>query len=115
MTLSQKLTWNEFLLDGKQNLYKQLKTRISALKKLRTFIDFSFAKNLANALFIGKFNYAAEIWGGAPIYIIKKFQALQLEAGKGGNRTKSFLLEHHHFIVRNELDVNQPAVGIHLK
>ena len=55
-------------------------TRVNAIKKIQKFTNMKFAWNLANALFIGKFNYAAEIWGGAPKYIIKKFQSLQLEA-----------------------------------
>ena len=80
--LSEKLNWNQFLVDGKANLYYQLQTRVSAIKKLRTNTNFVFARNLANALFIGKFNYAAEIWGGAPKYIIKRFQHLQLEVAR---------------------------------
>ena len=82
VTMSDKLNWNSFLMEGKGNLYNQLKVRVSALKKLRTNTNFAFARNLANSLFIGKFNYAAETWGGAPLYIIKRFQSLQLEAAR---------------------------------
>ena len=89
--LSETLTWHQFLVDGKANLYSQLQTRVSAIKKLRKSTDFAFARNLANALFIGKFNYAAEIWGGAPKYIIKRFQSLQLEVARSVIGPKSFM------------------------
>ena len=79
VTLSDKLDFKPFLLDGKQNLYNQLKKRISAVKKVRHLIGFQFAKNLATGTFMSKLSYAAEMWGGAPSYIIKKFQSLQLE------------------------------------
>ena len=82
VNLSEKLDWKQFLMDGRPNLYNQLKARVSAIKKLRTNCSFAFACNLATALWIGKFNYAAELWGGAPKYIIKKFQSLQLEAAQ---------------------------------
>ena len=91
VTLSETLDWKKFLVDGNMNLYSQLKKRISALKKLRASTNFAFARNLANALFIGKFNYAAEIWGGAPKYIIKRFQSLQLEAARITIGPKSFM------------------------
>ena len=80
--LSEKLDWTSFLLEGKDSLYNQLNMRISAIKKLRAHVSFKFARNLANALFIGKLNYAAEVWGGAPDYIVKKFQHLQLVAAR---------------------------------
>ena len=79
VTLSDKLDFKPFLLDGKQNLYKQLKSRISAVKKMRKLIGFQFAKSLATATFMSKLSYAAEMWGGAPAFIIKKIQSLQLE------------------------------------
>ena len=34
VTLSDTLKWHNFLTEGKDNLYKQLQTRLSALKKL---------------------------------------------------------------------------------
>ena len=80
VTLAETLDWKTFLLDGPSSLYSQLKTRLSALKKLRSHMSFIFARNFANTIFIGKINYASEIWGGAPNYILKKFQSLQLEA-----------------------------------
>ena len=82
VTIAETMDWKIFLLDGKSSLYTQLKTRLSAIKKLRTHMSFKFARNFANAIFIGKINYASEIWGGAPNYIIKKFQSLQLEAAR---------------------------------
>ena len=57
--LSDKLNWKSFLIEGKGNLLSQLKTIV---------------RNFASAIFIGKLNYAAELWGGAPQYIIKKFK-----------------------------------------
>ena len=91
VTISQDLKWNKFLVDGKVNLLSQLKTRTNAIKKLRKNTSFKFARNLANALFIGKFNYAAEIWGGAPKFIIKKFQSAQLEVARAVIGPRSFM------------------------
>ena len=76
--LSEDLEWKQFLLDGKYYLYNQLKTRISAIKKL----SYDFARNFANAICIGKINYASKLWSGAPNYVIKKFQSLQLEVAR---------------------------------
>ena len=45
-------------------------------------MSFAFAKNFATAIFMGKLNYAAELWGGAPAYLIKRIQTLQLEAAR---------------------------------
>ena len=45
-------------------------------------MSFKFARNFATAIFIGKLNYAAELWGGAPAYLHKKIQTLQLEAAR---------------------------------
>ena len=64
VTLSDRLNWKQFLTDGKANLFKQLQNRVSALKKIRSYISLKFAKNLANALFLSKLLYAAELWGG---------------------------------------------------
>ena len=61
------------------SLYKQLTQHISALKKICKFISFKFAKNLANEIFTSKLHYGAELWGGAPNYIKKRIQSLQLE------------------------------------
>ena len=64
VTLAEDLHWKQFLTDGPNNLFSQLKTRISAIKKLRSSMSFTFAKTFATAIFMGKLNYAAELWGG---------------------------------------------------
>ena len=35
VAISDRLTWNTFLIDGKANLHKQLQTRISSIKKVK--------------------------------------------------------------------------------
>ena len=65
--IAQNLKWTTFLMEGKTSLFSQLKTRLSALKKIRKFIPLKFAKILANSIFMGKLMYGAEIWGGAQI------------------------------------------------
>ena len=64
--IAQNLKWNTFLVEGENSLYSQLKTRLSALKKIQKFIPRKFAKVLANSIFMGKLMYGAEIWGGPP-------------------------------------------------
>ena len=66
ITLTQTMDWKMFLLDGSQSLHRQLTQRINALKKVRKYISFKFAKNLANAIFMSMIHYGAELWGGAP-------------------------------------------------
>ena len=70
--LSDRLKWNQFLLDGKCNLFRQLQNRVNAIKKVRKYMSEKFAITISNALFLSKLLYAAELWGGAPNYIKKK-------------------------------------------
>ena len=90
VTISETLKWNNFLTDGPGNLYSQLKTRMSAVKKLCSKMSFNFAKNFSTAIFIGKLNFATELWGGAPNYLCKKLQSLQLEMARMVIGPKSF-------------------------
>ena len=90
VTLSEDLHWKKILTDGNKNLFSQLKTRISVIKKLRSSMSFVFAKTFATSIFMGKLNYAAELWGGAPAYLIKKIKSLQLEAARMVIGPKSF-------------------------
>ena len=88
--IAQNLKWSAFLVEGKSSLYSQLQTRLSALKKIRKFIPLKFAKVLANSIFMGKLIYGAEVWGGAPNILKKKFQSLQLDVARNMIGPKSF-------------------------
>ena len=70
VTLLENLDFKPFLMDGNQNLYSQLKKRISVIKQMRKLIGFQFPKNLASATFMSKLLYAAEMWG--PPHILSR-------------------------------------------
>ena len=65
---------------------------------MRKFISQKFAKNLANAIFMGKLYYAAELWGGAPNFVKKKFQHLQLEMARTVLGPKSWRWSKSHLL-----------------
>ena len=78
--VSDNLKWNHHLIDAKESLTKQLTTRLSALKKIRPFVSTKLMMQLTNGLFASKINFGAELWIGAPLYLRKKIQSLQLQA-----------------------------------
>ena len=57
-------------------------TVVNAIKILRKSSDFSTVKQFANGIFMSKLTYGAEIWAGAPKYLISKLQHLQLETAR---------------------------------
>ena len=82
ISIEDNLTWNSYLIEGKDSLLSQLKCRLSAIRKIRKYIDFKLCKMLANGLFFSKLTYGSELWLGAPQYIKKLVQSTQLEAAR---------------------------------
>ena len=74
MIVSDDLKWNKTLLEGKLSLVSQLRKRTAALKKNCHYTNDKLFRKLTNGLFLSKLLYGAELWSGAPNYIIKKFK-----------------------------------------
>ena len=89
IAISHDLKWNEFLINNKNSLTKQLTKRISAIKKLRKYITFKQMKIIANGIFMSKFHYGMELWAGTPNYFKKKMQTVQLNAARAAIGYKS--------------------------
>ena len=89
LEISHDLNWKYFLNDSKQSLLKQLRTRINALSILKRTTPDNQMKMYADGIFSSKLFYGAEIWGGAPGYIIKKIKHLQLDAARLVNGPKA--------------------------
>ena len=83
------LKWNFFIEDSPNNLIKELKKRLTAVRHVRNYIDFYTAKMLINGLFHSKMLYGATLWAGAPLYLKAKIQHLQLEACRIANGPQS--------------------------
>ena len=80
--ISQDLRWNEFLVNNKNSLAKQLTKRITALKKLNKYVCQKLLKKIASGIFMSKFHYGMEMWAAAPNYLKKKMQTVQLTAAR---------------------------------
>ena len=90
ISISQDLKWNEFLINNKNSLSKQLTKRINAIKKLRNYVDFQQLKVIATGIFMSKFHYGMEMWAGAPTYLKKKMQSVQLSAARAAIGYKAY-------------------------
>ena len=90
ISISQDLKWNEFLLNNKNSLSKQLSKRITAIKKLKKYIKFPLLKIIATGIFMSKMHYGMELWSAAPQYLKKKMQSIQLAAARAVIGYKSY-------------------------
>jgi hypothetical protein len=80
--IEETLKWNTHLIIGQSSLISQLKSRVNSIKLLSKHTKTNFSKVLANGLFQGKLVYAMEVWAGAPAYVIKKLQSVQLSMAR---------------------------------
>ena len=76
------LKWNYFITDSKDNLVKRLKNKINAIKMIRRYLSTKTTKMIFNKVFMSTLLYGATLWQGAPLYLKKKIQSLQLEAAR---------------------------------
>ena len=74
--------WNEFLIGNKNSLAKQLIKRINAIQKLRKYVSFAQVKTITSGIFLSKCHYGMELWAGAPLYLKRKIQTLQLSTAR---------------------------------
>ena len=74
--------WNYFIQESPESLIKGLKNRINAVKKLRNLMTTKLTKTIINGVFMSKLLYGAPLWVGAPRYLVKQVQKLQLDAAR---------------------------------
>ena len=79
------MKFNYFLIEVETvnlQIYKQLSTRLNALRLMKKSTPLDVMRQFANGIFMSKLSYGAETWVGAPQYLIDKLQHLQLEAAR---------------------------------
>ena len=81
--------WNFFIQESSESLIKGLTNRINAIKKLRNVMTTKLTKTIINGVFMSKLLYGAPLWVGAPKYLVKKVQKLQLDAARLALGTES--------------------------
>ena len=84
------MIWNEFLVNNKNSLAKQLTKIITALKKLRKYVSTPLIKKIAAGIFMSKIHYGMEMWVAAPFYLKKKMQSIHLTAARAVIGYKSY-------------------------
>ena len=92
ITISQDLKWNEFLINSKNSLSKQLIKRITAIKKLNKHVTQKLLIKIANGIFLSKYHYGMEMWASAPNYLREKNANNPTQSCKSCNRLQSLLL-----------------------
>ena len=80
--ITEDINWKHFLLDGKASVMNQIITRLNALKLLKTTTSTDIMRTFANGILMSKLYFGAEVWAGAPKYIIKKISHFQPEAAR---------------------------------
>ena len=89
LEIAEDLKFNHYLIDSKLSVYKQLTTRLNALRIMKKSTSFEVMRQFANGIFMSKLSYGAETWVGAPQFLVSKLQHLQLEAARICNGPKS--------------------------
>ena len=80
--INQSLKWNDHLVDSKPSMVGQLHVRNNALKRVSFNAAFKTRLMLANGIFHSKLVYLINVWGGAPIYLLKALQVQQMIAAR---------------------------------
>ena len=69
-------------MDSKTSMVRQLNMRNNALKRICANAPFSARLMLANGIFQSKLVYLINVWGGAPVYLLKALQVQQMVAAR---------------------------------
>ena len=72
INICENLKWNEHITTSKESLLKQLTRRITAINKLKKFLDKRTLTKIATGIFYSKLLYGMEVWGSTPKYLIDK-------------------------------------------
>ena len=81
--ISDNFTWNFFIRDGKDSLYRTVVSRINTLSRISRFSSFKTRKTVANGIVMSRFVYLIQVWGlSCSGYLIKSLQLLQNRAAR---------------------------------
>ena len=80
--VSNSLTWNTHIKDGKGSLISSLTSRINALFKVCQYSNFMTRKMIANGIVMSYLTYLIPLYGGCPEYLLTALQVLQNRAAR---------------------------------
>jgi hypothetical protein len=80
--VSNSLTWNTHIRDGKGSLISNLTSRINALFKVCQYSNFTTRKMIANGIVMSYLTYLIPLYGGCPEYLLAALQVLQNRAAR---------------------------------
>ena len=72
--VSNSLTWNTHIRDGKGSLISSLTSRINALSKVCHYSNFMTRKMIANGIVMSYLTYLIPLYGGCPEYLLTALQ-----------------------------------------
>ena len=81
-TIHHSGTWTVMIRDGKTSLLSQLRSRVSALKKICQHADLTTRKMVAGGIFQSKLQYLLPLFGAAPDYLLRGLQVQQMAAAR---------------------------------
>ena len=119
IVVQDNMKLNNWIDKGRESLINQLKTRLSALKKIAPTSNYKLRKNLANGIFQSKLVYGIQVWGTAPKYLIQKIQVIQNNVARLtiGNKSKRWsqkhLMDEMNWLCINDLITFHTTTTIH--
>ena len=80
--VSNSLTWNTHIRDGKGSLISSLTSRINALHKVCQYSNFMTRKMIANGIVMSYLTYLIPLYGGCQQYLLTSLQVLHNRAAR---------------------------------
>ena len=94
--IADNLTWNYHLESGKEAVLPKVRKQIGALNLIAKSIPKSSRLMLANGLIMSRISYLIQMWGAAPVTLLKKVQVIMNRAARfvtgWHKRTRTVLL-----------------------
>jgi hypothetical protein len=84
------MSWNQHIRDGKENVLKQLTSRVNGLKKLAPRASFQSKLMIANGIVMSKLGFGLAVWGSCQHYLKRALQVQQLTAARAVCGYKSY-------------------------
>ena len=76
------MKWNYHINDSKDSLLSQLKSRVSAIKMIKSKVSTKFAKTIATSIFYNKLSYHVEAYGATTLTNKNKIDRLIVKLAK---------------------------------
>jgi hypothetical protein len=82
LQLHHNLKFKEHLQDNKKSVLKSLKTRLNALKMIKSTANFKQRLAIANGIFYSKVAFLISVWGGTEEYLLSALQVMMNKAAR---------------------------------